>query len=191
MNMHTLDHEPARSFHASRKSVHERIQSHRASRKDSKHTVSCNGREQVPVRVSDYDSYPIHKISKKYETISTASGMTDKTNGSRTFNKNKTYQEKMYNQKRMTHNGGMFNKSQHSFNKTLRDRNTFFSIFPNYRIAKDNKRSTMKFHFHYPRKSMDGRATHMIDRTFTRKMDPMKKYTEEMLKIASMKRSIK
>ncbi|CAI2380032.1 unnamed protein product [Moneuplotes crassus] len=180
-----------RSLHSHRRSVHERIQSHRVSKRNSRHSISQSGKIMVPTKVSDYDNYPTPKYVAKHETITTVSGMTEKSNGSRTFNKNKTYQEKMYNDKRMTYTSGMFNKTAHTFNRTLRDRNTFFSIFPNYRIAKDQKRSTMKYHFIYPRKSIDGRATHNIDRTHTRKMDPMKKYTEEMLKIASMKREVK
>ena len=65
------------------------------------------------------------------------------------------------------------------------------SVFPNYRIVRDHKFSTMRKHFKYPSKSVEGGVTHVIDRTHTRKMDFMKKYTEEMLKVASMKRNVK
>ena len=82
-------------------------------------------------------------------------------------------------------------KSLNTFNRTLRDRDTFLSIFPNYRIARDHKHSTMRKAFKYPRKSVEGRETHFIDRTYTKKTDFITKYTEEMLKIAAMKRQIK
>lgn len=85
-----------------------------------------------------------------------------------------------------------FNRSSSkTFNRTLRDRDTFMTVFPNYRIARDPKFSTMKKHFKYPKRSIEGSPSHQIDRTYTRKMDFMKKYTEEMLKVANMKRNIK
>jgi hypothetical protein len=78
--------------------------------------------------------------------------------------------------------------SSRTFNRSLRDKDTFLSIFPNYRISHDPKHSVMQCHFRYPKKGVEGSPTHFIDRTYTRKMDFMKKYNEEMLKVASMKR---
>jgi hypothetical protein len=44
--------------------------------------------------------------------------------------------------------------------------------------------------FVYP-KEMEGRATYEIDRTYTKKNDFIKIYTEEILKIANMRRNNK
>ncbi len=113
MSRHTIDHGAAshmsgsrRSKHSYRKDVHERIQSHRASKRSSRHSQSQTGAVKVPTRVSDYDNFPPPKYVPKDQSISVYSGVTEKTNGSRTFNKNKTYQEKMYNEKMMTQNTG-------------------------------------------------------------------------------------
>ena len=81
--------------------------------------------------------------------------------------------------------------SSRIFNRNLRDRDTFLSVFPNYRITRDPKHSVMRKHFKYPSKSIEGGPPHVIDRTYTMKMDFIKKYTEEMLKVQSMKRKIK
>jgi hypothetical protein len=43
----------------------------------------------------------------------------------------------------------------------------------------------------YPEKGLDGKATHMVDRTFHNKIDFLKHYTEEILKISNMRRITK
>ena len=45
----------------------------------------------------------------------------------------------------------------------------------------------MKRHYVYPKVNPDGQPTHVIDRTYNNKMDRIKTYTEEMLKISNMR----
>ena len=73
-------------------------------------------------------------------------------------------------------------------NRGLRDRDTFVTMFPNYRIHGETYESAMKSSFYYRKNNTEGANAHEIDRTHTRKMDMLKKYTEEMLKIQSIQR---
>ena len=177
-------------------SVHDRIQSHR-SKYSSR--LSQGSRKQIFERAnSGVDGVPYPKFRiKNYAPSTTISHKSKESNGfMRTFTK----EGKIYNDGKATYYSGRlfstqkpeFNQtSSKTFNRTLRDRDTFLSVFPNYRITRDPKHSTMHKQFKYPSKSIEGYETHVIDRTYTRKVDFMKKYTEEMLKVASMKRQIK
>ena len=72
-------------------------------------------------------------------------------------------------------------------------RDTFTSIFPNYTHGTGtvfNQPISHNF-YSYPDKNIDGEPIHKIDRTHTHKMDFLKMYTEEILKIANMRRQIK
>lgn len=142
-----------------------------------------NGFNKLPV-LSDFGASTVSRKSKE-------------SNGFRLTNPKVG---RVYNDGRATYFSGrvhitpkpdFYSTSSKIFNRTLRDKDTFLTIFPNYRIARDHKNSTMRKHFKYPSKSIEGSAPHRIDRTWTRKMDFMKKYTEEMLKVASMQREIK
>ena len=76
-------------------------------------------------------------------------------------------------------------------NRSLRDRDTFLKIFPGYRISKETTSSVNTNSFFYPEVSTESIKMHEIDRTYTHKMDFIKRYTEEMLKVASMQRAAK
>ena len=196
----------SRSLDCSQRSVHSRIQSHRHSRKSGR--LSQKNRIMVPESVSQYGNFPAPKYILKHQSISTVSRRSQESNG---FFKTRAKEGKIYNDGRVTYYSGrtfirqnphsnitvkgkvntLDSKNSKIFNRTLKDKDTFLSIFPNYRIVRDHKHSTMRKAFKYPRKSVDGRETHFIDRTYTKKTDFITKYTEEMLKIAAMKRQIK
>jgi hypothetical protein len=72
-------------------------------------------------------------------------------------------------------------------------RDTFTKIFPGYEHGSPTcyqKPGMTHAMFVYP-KQMEGRPTHEIDRTYTKKNDFIKIYTEEILKIANMRRNNK
>ena len=62
------------------------------------------------------------------------------------------------------------------------------NVFPNYWTARDTKQTTMKKHYVYPKMNIDGEPAHVVDRTHYNKLDRIKVYTEEMLKIANMRK---
>eukprot|EP00347_Sterkiella_histriomuscorum_P020469 403337683 len=93
------------------------------------------------------------------------------------------------------HYGATFsqNSTVNSFNKRLKMRDTFTKIFPGYThgqpsVFKNENQlpSTTHSQFVYP-EQMEGKPTYAIDRTFTKKNDFIKIYTEEILKIANMR----
>ena len=71
---------------------------------------------------------------------------------------------------------------------------TFTNIFPSYvhgeQTVFKNKyvKTTMNRDYAYPETSFDGSPTHVVDRSYTNKLDQLKIYTEEMLKLSSMRR---
>lgn len=67
-------------------------------------------------------------------------------------------------------------------------RDTFTKIFPSYNHEPQTVYSPSQTHytFHYPDKWYDGTPTHKIDRKYTHKMDEIKTYTEEMLKVSAI-----
>jgi CRISPR/Cas system CMR-associated protein Cmr5 small subunit len=69
----------------------------------------------------------------------------------------------------------------------MRDMDTFLNIFPTYRIFKDDYDASTRSIYTYSKKNDLGKPTDHIDRTFTKKKDFFKIYTEEILKIASMR----
>jgi uncharacterized GH25 family protein len=79
-----------------------------------------------------------------------------------------------------------------TFNRKLKMRDTFTKVFPSYTHGQPTVYTSSAAHsqFVYPNKH-EGKSTHDIDRTFTHKLDFLKTYTEEMLKIANMRRPIK
>jgi hypothetical protein len=78
-----------------------------------------------------------------------------------------------------------------SMNRKLKEDDTFLKVFPNYRICKDDYKSPTRFHYQYNSVDDEGKPTCIIDRTHTKKLDFIKVYTEEILKIASMRRANK
>ena len=52
-------------------------------------------------------------------------------------------------------------------------------------------KTTMSKDFAYPSINFDGKPIHMIDRRFNNKLDFLKVYTEEMLKLSNMRRKFK
>ena len=80
-----------------------------------------------------------------------------------------------------------------TFNRKLKMRDTFTKIFPTYThgLGSNYIPTATHTHFQYKEKGTDGVPTHQIDRTYTVKVDFMKHYTEEMLKISNMRRQIK
>ena len=71
-------------------------------------------------------------------------------------------------------------------------RDTFTKIFPNYTHGQPTCYSKSMAHsqFVYP-DQYEGKPTAEIDRTYTHKLDFLKVYTEEILKIANMRRPTK
>ena len=174
---------------ANNSEIHKRIQ----SQQDPNRGVHHNGNDYytesggLKSKYSGYSQFGASSVSK----------YSKESNG---FNKTMTKDGRIYNDGRVTYYSGrvhVTNKPQFGstsskiFNRSLRDRDTFVNVFPNYRIARDHKYSTMRKHYKYPSCSIEGGPPHLIDRAFTHKMDFMKKYTEEMLKVQSMKRQIK
>ena len=80
-----------------------------------------------------------------------------------------------------------------SFNRRLKMKDTFTAIFPSYTHGEPTTYipSITHHHYRYPEANEVGGVTHQIDRTYTHKMDFLKHYTEEILKIANMRRTIK
>ncbi len=72
-------------------------------------------------------------------------------------------------------------------------RDTFTSVFPNYTHAKKSvyQPSTAHRAYLYPEQNIDGKPMHIIDRTHNLKLDFLKRYTEEILKISNMRRNTK
>ena len=72
-------------------------------------------------------------------------------------------------------------------------RDTFTSIFPTYSHGEPSVQRPPVSHVNhnYPLKTENGEATHVINREHTHKLDFLKKYTEEILKIANMRRVVK
>ena len=66
-------------------------------------------------------------------------------------------------------------------NRGLRDRDTFISLFPGYRVGKETRRTVMKDTFRQPAQRREGKAVYQEDTVHWRKMDPIKKFTEEYL----------
>jgi hypothetical protein len=87
-------------------------------------------------------------------------------------------------------NTSQFRATNTTMNRNLRAKDTFLNLFPQYRVFRDNKNSTMRKHFQYPSINVDGGKIQEIDRTYTHKKDRIKVYTEEMLKVQSMKRAL-
>ena len=87
----------------------------------------------------------------------------------------------------MTFNGTI--KHRIAFNRKIKLRDTFTKIFPSYNHVPETCYQPSNTHavHHYPDKWEDGKPIHRIDRTFTHKMDEIKTYTEEMLKVAEMR----
>ena len=83
------------------------------------------------------------------------------------------------------------NGTNKTYNRALRYKDTFMSVFPNYRSSRDIKKTTMKHHFYYPKFNIDGEPMHVIDWTYTNKMDRIKTYTEEITKVKNMRRVLK
>ena len=71
--------------------------------------------------------------------------------------------------------------SNTAMNRGLRDRDTFIKIFPGYRLAKDTRRSVMRKTFLEPAQRREGKAIYQEEKVFARKMDPIKKFTEEYI----------
>jgi len=86
----------------------------------------------------------------------------------------------------MTFNGTI--KPRIGVNRRLKMRDTFTKLFPTYSHEPKTVYSPSAAHTHflYPERQYDGRPTFKIDRTYTHKMDEIKTYTEEMLKIVSI-----
>ena len=78
-----------------------------------------------------------------------------------------------------------------TYNRKLKLRDTFTQIFPGYTHGTGTVYRPGITHstFVYREKGADGSPTNLIDRTFTKKLDFMKIYTEEILKIANMRRN--
>ena len=78
-------------------------------------------------------------------------------------------------------------------NRRLKLRDTFTKLFPTYTHGTGSNFIPTTTHatFMYKGIEPDGIPTHNIDRTYTHKVDFMKYYTEEMLKISNMRRVIK
>ena len=87
------------------------------------------------------------------------------------------------------------NSTINSFNKKLKMRDTFTKIFPSYTHGQPSTFNQMPptahLHFQYKENTEEGNPTHTIDRTYTKKNDFIKVYTEEILKIANMRRTNK
>ena len=191
---HAKNYPSGKNNESERRSFHASAQSHKS--KKSKGSYYQN---QPRNEYEEFDN----KFNMKYKLPSISAGASSasrKSKESNGFRQTMTKPGRIYNDGTATYFSGRvhittkpeFNQtSSKTFNRTLRDRDTFLTIFPNYRIARDHKNSTMRKHFKYPSMSVEGNVPHFIDRTYTRKMDFMKKYTEEMLKVASMKRVIK
>ena len=83
----------------------------------------------------------------------------------------------------MTFNGTIPKKA--AFNRKIKMRDTFTKIFPSYSHVPSTCYSPTQTHttHMYPDRWYDGTPTHKIDRKYTHKMDEIKTYTEEMLKI--------
>jgi hypothetical protein len=86
----------------------------------------------------------------------------------------------------MTFNGTIPNRV--GFNRKLKLRDTFTKLFPTYNHAPQTVYSPSATHhqFNYHERQFDGSPTHRIDRKYTHKMDEIKTFTEEMLKIAAI-----
>lgn len=71
-------------------------------------------------------------------------------------------------------------------------KDTFTSIFPGYTHGTGTVYTNGMTHsaFIYPNE-MEGKETHNVDRTHHIKLDFIKTYTEEILKIANMRRKTK
>ena len=179
-----------RNSHRSKsKDIHQRIQSQHQPRRGDNNNGNdyYNEAGELKSRYSGFSQFGASSVSK----------YSIESNG---FRNTMTKDNRIYNDGRVTYYSGrvhITNKPQFIqtsskiFNRTLRDRDTFVNVFPNYRIARDHKFSTMRKHYKYPSCSTEGCPPHVIDRAYTHKMDFMKKYTEEMLKVQSMKRQIK
>lgn len=180
------------SRHSHHRSVHDRIHTQQTRRSGQLEKVQpANG----PRGVVNYDQ--INFANSKFPKLSEygVSTVSDKSKESNGFRQTMTKPDRIYFDGRATYYSGRthvtkkpeFDRtSSRTFNRTLRDRDTFLNVFPNYRIARDHKHSTMRKHFHYPSMAVEGTPTYMIDRTYTKKMDFMKKYTEEMLKVNTL-----
>ena len=76
-------------------------------------------------------------------------------------------------------------------NRRFKMGDTFMSLFPTYRLTRDFKRTTMKKAFQYPKINVDGMPIDYQEKLFNRRMDRIKDYTEEMMKVQSIKRDLK
>ena len=77
------------------------------------------------------------------------------------------------------------NFSNKTLNRRLRERDTFMSVFPSYRVQRDAKHSTSRKQYYLP----DGILKvepFVCHKMWHLKMDRIKEYTEAMLKIKDM-----
>lgn len=73
-------------------------------------------------------------------------------------------------------------------NRTLKNKDTFLSVFPAYGIKPDQKDSEMHKVYRYDEyHPIEQRKTALPDRTFYHKKDEIKRYTEEWLKTINMR----
>jgi hypothetical protein len=72
-------------------------------------------------------------------------------------------------------------------------KDTFTSVFPLYTHGERSVGRPSHTHavHSYKETNDEGSPTHLIDRTYTYKLDALKMYTEEMLKLANMRRPTK
>lgn len=72
-------------------------------------------------------------------------------------------------------------------------KDTFTSVFPTYNHGYGSVYKPPLSHqtYVYPETNESGKPTHSIDRTHTIKLDALKVYTEEMLKLSNMRRALK
>lgn len=131
------------------------------------------------------------------DMISQNSRLSNESNG---FYKTNEKQGRFYKDAQCTYysgrlyNGDDMAKTSYSgfsnacMNRTLKSKDTFLNMFPQYRVYRDNKLSTMKKHFYYPQYNVDGKKINEIDKSNNRRKDRLANYYEEMVKVQSMKR---
>ena len=140
---------------------------------------------------------PIENSTWDYlkEILSVKSHQSNESNGFNSTNQKpeRFYKEgtaTFYSGRLYTHRDMALTQYSNGSNKTLNwnlwNRDTFMNLFPNYWTNKDVWLTTMKWHYVYPKVNPDGQPTHVIDRTYNNKMDRIKTYNEEMLKISNM-----
>ncbi|CDW83102.1 UNKNOWN [Stylonychia lemnae] len=156
----------------------------------SRASVSTQRVDQIVKNMEEFDSPSQNRGRGLSQNIGYLENLANKNQGASYQDEGmKSFYEKSPVAKHYAHHFQQTASSSNGFNRKLKMRDTFTKIFPSYTHGLPTVFDKPVAHsqFVYP-DTIEGKPTHQIDRTYTKKNDFIKIYTEEILKIANMRR---